>query len=84
MADDSYFSLKFVGWTSFIEYIVRTVAVGAVTSGSMAVKASMARVGTVWASRWRAAVFFWVSEAPAILALAGRRSVRLDSEKFAS
>ena len=84
MADDCNFSLKFVGWTAFIKNIVRTLAVSAVASGSVAVKASMSGGSTEWTARGRTAVFFWMPEAPAFLALAGGRAVGANWEKFTS
>ena len=75
MADDSNFSLKLVGWASFIEDIMGACTITAGASLSLAVEARMSMAGTEWTARGRTAVFLRMSEAPAILALAGRRAV---------
>ena len=82
MADDSNFGLKLVGRTSSVENIVRTVTVSTGASGSLAVKASMARISTEWAARGRATMFLRVPKTPAFLALAGRRPVGSNCKKF--
>ena len=84
MADDRNFSFKFVGWASFIKDIMRTLAISAVASGSVAVDTSMSEVSTEWTARGGAAVFLRMPEAPAFLALAGRRSIRSHWDKFTS
>ena len=84
MADDCHFSLKFVGWTSFIKDIVRTLAIRTGASGSLTVQASVSLVSTEGTAGKGTTVFLWVPKAPAFLALAGRGAIRSYWEEFTS
>ena len=75
MANNRDFSFKFVGWASSVEDRVLALAICTCADGSIAIKTCVLRASADRASSRRATMLLRMSEAPASLALAGRRTV---------